>query len=145
MAKLIICHFIHPITNLTRSLYTNCIVVLFLHIPVIRENHHTSGAWNWYHWVAIAFYLLKCWIVLKNLNNAFTFCNISWILVSKRRPNSHWNNPICCLYCKNHVYLCLGDLSSQAISRHVIDQIIRNIPSVSSEELTDISRWTRLM
>ena len=40
------------------------------------------------------------------------------------------------LYCQYHACWCLGDLRSQGISRHGINQIIWNIPSLVSEELT---------
>ena len=39
------------------------------------------------------------------------------------------------LYCQHHACWCPSDLRSQGISRHGIDHISRNIPSVASEEL----------
>ena len=39
------------------------------------------------------------------------------------------------LYCQNHGCWCPGDLSRQGISRHGMDQIIQNIPSLALEEL----------
>ena len=40
------------------------------------------------------------------------------------------------LYCQCHFCWCHGDLRSQGISRHGIDQISLNVPSLASEELT---------
>ena len=42
-------------------------------------------------------------------------------------------------YCQYHVCWCLGNLRSQGISRHDIDQISQNIPSLASEELRQLS------
>ena len=39
------------------------------------------------------------------------------------------------LYCQYHVCWCPGDLRSQGISRHGINQISWNITSLASEEL----------
>ena len=40
---------------------------------------------------------LTCWIVLKIIKDVFTFHIIPWILFIRRRPDSRWSNPTCCL------------------------------------------------
>ena len=34
---------------------------------------------------------------LKIIKDVFTFHIISWILIKRRRPDSQWSNPTCCL------------------------------------------------
>ena len=41
--------------------------------------------------------LLKCWIVLKIIEDVFTLHIISCILLHIRRPNTQWRNPTYCL------------------------------------------------
>ena len=48
-------------------------------------------------------YILFCILTLSMLNclniikDVFTFCIVSWILFNRRRRNSQWSNPTCCL------------------------------------------------
>ena len=43
-----------------------------------------------------------CWIVLIIIKDVFTFHIISWVLFHRRRPNSQWSNPTCCLSYTNN-------------------------------------------
>ena len=48
--------------------------------------------------IRLRYQLLTCWIVSKIVKDVFIFRIISWILFNRRRPNSQWSNPTCCIY-----------------------------------------------
>ena len=72
--------------------------------------------------------------------------------IQQKKPKftmeQHYMLPI--LYCQYHACWCPGDLSHQGISRHGIDQIRWNIPSLASEELKsqhylqEVLLWSQL-
>ena len=76
---------------------------------------------------------LTCWIGLKVIKDVFTFRIISWILFNRRRSDSQWSNPTCCL--SSTLNTIPGNFRRRGIGRHDIDRIICNITSQASEEL----------
>ena len=63
-----------------------------------------------------------CWIVLKIIKDVFTFRIIYWNLCKRRRPNSQWSNPICCLSYPDNIMSAdaLATLGAKSIIRHGI-------------------------
>ena len=65
--------------------------------------------------------------------------------VQQKKTNFTMGQPYMLLipYCQYHACWCLVDSRSQGISRHDIDQISQNIPSLASEELRvcKVSMW----
>ena len=93
----------------------------------------------------IKYQLLSCYIVQKFLKNVLTFHMISWILFIRRRPNSQSREQpymLLILYCQYHAWWCPGSLGRQGISRHGIDEISWNIPSLASEEFICLTKFS---
>ena len=88
--------------------------------------------------------LLTCWMVLKITIDIYMFCTISWILFNRRRANTQWSNSTCCLsYTVNTMKP--GDLESQDIIRHGIEQINSIILSLASEELIRLGHTWQIL
>ena len=91
----------------------------------------------------IKYQLLSCYIVQNFFKNVLTFHIISWILFIRRRPNSQSREQpymLLILYCQYHAWWCPGSLGRQGISRHGIDEISWNIPSLASEEFICLTK-----
>ena len=83
-----------------------------------------------------------CWIVVKIIKDVFTslYHILNFIQQTKTKFTMEHPHMLPILHCHYHACWWPGDLRSQGISRHCIDQINQNILSLASEELRLLQR-----
>ena len=106
-----------------------------LHIPCVNSQLPEALFLSWINFNS---YMLNCF---KDYKICIHISYHSLDFVKQKKTKFIMEQPymLPILYCQYHVCWCPGDLWSQGISRHGIDQRSRNIPSLASEEL--ITSW----
>ena len=79
---------------------------------------------------------LTCWTVFKDYERCIplSYHILDFVLQKKTGFTMEQTYMLPILYCQYHSCWCPRNWRSQGISRHGIDQISRNIPSLASEE-----------
>ena len=135
----------------TRNIQVLRFVVSYIRGLMVHHEKQLSFLWWRIYVLQIPLYLsqplgetnsLTCWIVLKITKDVpiFTFCYHILDFVQQKKTKFTVTQPyiLPILYCQYHACWCPGHLRSQDISRHGIDQIRWNIPSLASQELKKI-------